>query len=192
MDYIKILTLNYSDEEKINALKEIYKLEVDEIIPFLDVVYELLESTKERSFQELISDNLYSSERNREIIILCINIIEKVGKNYGDVVSPYIPYLIKLLDSDFKEIREKAAEALGNIDSKVAIYAYPKIIKNLDNEIYAKTLAKLILKADNKYTILLNLFENFNNYAIITINELKKYNPKLIYEFVPLIKRVEK
>ena len=78
------------------------------------------------------------------------------------MVYTYIPYLINLLDSEFECIRFASAEALGNIPSKLTIYAYPKLIKKLDNKVYAKVLVKLIMKSDNKEAILLKLFENFN------------------------------
>ena len=121
----------------------------------LDDVFELLTTTKERGFEDIISTQYSSDSKNKVIIYYCIKIIEKVGVKYPNLVYTYIPYLIKLLDSEFECIRFASAEALANIPSKLTIYAYPKLIKRLDNEVYAKVLVKLIMKSDNKEAILL-------------------------------------
>jgi HEAT repeat protein len=153
----------------------------------LDDVFELLTTTKERGFEDIISTQYSSDSKNKVIIYYCIKIIEKVGVKYPNLVYTYIPYLIKLLDSEFECIRFASAEALANIPSKLTIYAYPKLIKRLDNEVYAKVLVKLIMKSDNKEAILLKLFENFNEYALYVIKDLYKCEKKLVYEFIPLI-----
>ncbi|ACX73047.1 conserved hypothetical protein [Methanocaldococcus vulcanius M7] len=188
-NYKKKLRLNYGEEEKLKVLMEIYKMNADEIVNLniIDDIFELLTSTKERGFEDIISPHYMFDSKNRDIIILCIKIIEKVGVKYPDLVFTYIPYLIKLLDSEFEEIKFTSAEALANIPSKLTIYAYPKIIKKLNNEIYAKTLVKIIKKSENKEAILLKLFENFNENALYVIRELSEYNRMLIYEFIPLI-----
>jgi len=163
-EYKKKLKLNYGNREKLKVLKELYKMEVDELVELniLDDVFELLTSTKERGFEDMLLTQYTSDSKNRVIIYYCIKIIEKVGIKYPNLVYTYIPYLIKLLDSEFECIRFASAEALGNIPSKLTIYAYPKLIKKLDNKVYAKVLVKLIMKSDNKEAILLKLFENFN------------------------------
>ncbi|AIJ05358.1 hypothetical protein JH146_0508 [Methanocaldococcus bathoardescens] len=190
-EYKKKLKLNYGNREKLKVLKELYKMEVDELVKLniLDDVFELLTSTKERGFEDIISTQYTSDSKNRAIIHYCIKIIEKVGIKYPNLVYTYIPYLIKLLDSEFECIRFASAEALANIPSKLTIYAYPKLIKKLDNKVYAKVLVKLIMKSDNKEAILLKLFENFNEYSLYIIKELYKYDKELIYEFIPLILR---
>ena len=190
-EYKKKLKLNYGNREKLKVLKELYQMEVDEItkLNILDDVFELLTSTKERGFEDIISTQYPSDSKNRDIIYYCIKIIEKVGVIYPNLVYIYIPYLIKLLDSEFECIRFASAEALANIPSKLTIYAYPKLIKRLDNEVYAKVLVKLIMKSDNKEAILLKLFENFNEYSLCVIKDLYKYDKKLVYEFIPLILR---
>ncbi|XRP96832.1 hypothetical protein ACO3UB_07775 [Methanocaldococcus sp. 16A] len=190
-EYRKKLKLNYGNREKLKVLKELYKMDVDELVELniLDDVFELLTSTKERGFEDIISTQYTSDSKNREIIYYCIKIIEKVGIKYPNLVYVYIPYLIKLLDSEFECIRFASAEALANIPSKLTIYAYPKLIKKLDNKVYAKVLVKLIMKSDNKEAILLKLFENFNEYSLYIIKELYRYDKELIYEFIPLILR---
>ncbi len=190
-EYKKKLKLNYGNREKLKVLKELYKMEVDELVELniLDDVFELLTSTKERGFEDMLLTQYTSDSKNRDIIYYCIKIIEKVGIKYPNLVYTYIPYLIKLLDSEFECIRFASAEALGNIPSKLTIYAYPKLIKKLDNKVYAKVLVKLIMKSDNKEAILLKLFENFNEYSLYIIKELYKHNKELIYEFIPLILR---
>jgi len=188
-NYKKKLKLNYGEREKLTVLMEIYKMNADEIVNLniLDDIFELLTSTKERGFEDIISPHYTSDSKNREIIIHCIKIIEKVGIKYSDLVSTYIPYLIKLLDSEFEEIRFASAEALANIPSRLTIYAYPKIIKKLNDKIYAKTLVKFIKKSENKEAILLKLFENFNENTLYVIKELSKYDKILTYEFIPII-----
>jgi hypothetical protein len=188
-EYRKRLKLNYTNKEKLRVLKELYSMDVEEIVELniLDDVFELLTTTKERGFEDIISTQYSSDSKNKVIIYYCIKIIEKVGVKYPNLVYTYIPYLIKLLDSEFECIRFASAEALANIPSKLTIYAYPKLIKRLDNEVYAKVLVKLIMKSDNKEAILLRLFENFNEYALYVIKDLYKYDKKLVYEFIPLI-----
>ena len=188
-EYRKRLKLNYTNKEKLRVLKELYSMDVEEIVELniLDDVFELLTTTKERGFEDIISTQYSSDSKNKVIIYYCIKIIEKVGVKYPNLVYTYIPYLIKLLDSEFECIRFASAEALANIPSKLTIYAYPKLIKRLDNEVYAKVLVKLIMKSDNKEAILLKLFENFNEYALYVIKDLYKYDKKLVYEFIPLI-----
>ena len=188
-EYRKRLKLNYTNKEKLRVLKELYSMDVEEIVELniLDDVFELLTTTKERGFEDIISTQYSSDSKNKVIIYYCIKIIEKVGVKYPNLVYIYIPYLIKLLDSEFECIRFASAEALAYIPSKLTIYAYPKLIKRLDNEVYAKVLVKLIMKSDNKEAILLRLFENFNEYALYVIKDLYKYDKKLVYEFIPLI-----
>ena len=188
-EYRKRLKLNYTNKEKLRVLKELYRMDVEEIVELniLDDVFELLTTTKERGFEDIISTQYSSDSKNKVIIYYCIKIIEKVGVKYPNLVYTYIPYLIKLLDSEFECIRFASAEALANIPSKLTIYAYPKLIKRLDNEVYAKVLVKLIMKSDNKEAILLKLFENFNEYALYVIKDLYNYDKKLVYEFIPLI-----
>ena len=188
-EYRKRLKLNYTNKEKLRVLKELYSMDVEEIVELniLDDVFELLTTTKERGFEDIISTQYSSDSKNKVIIYYCIKIIEKVGVKYPNLVYTYIPYLIKLLDSEFECIRFASAEALANIPSKLTIYAYPKLIKRLDNEVYAKVLVKLIMKSDNKEAILLKLFENFNEYALYVIKDLYKCEKNLVYEFIPLI-----
>ena len=55
-EYKKKLKLNYGNREKLKVLKELYKMEVDELVELniLDDVFELLTSTKERGFEDIL------------------------------------------------------------------------------------------------------------------------------------------
>ncbi|WP_456471643.1 hypothetical protein [Methanocaldococcus sp.] len=190
MNYKKILLENYDEDKKIEALKKIYNMDVDEIIELdiLDIVYDLLTKTKELDFEEIVySPNHVIEYKNREIIEYCLKIIGKVGKEREDLVFLYIPYIIKLLDSSVEEIRNLDAQTLSEIPLYLTVYSYPKLIKNLENDIFEEALFKIIMRAENKEAILLKIFENFDIKYINLIKRIYRVDKNLVKEFIPIM-----
>ncbi|ADG13595.1 conserved hypothetical protein [Methanocaldococcus infernus ME] len=187
MNYKKILSENFDERKKIECLKEIYNLNVEEIISLdiLDTIYNLLTRTKELDFEQIVYSNVVES-KNKEIIKYCLKIITKVGREREDLVYLYIPYIIKLLDSEVEDIKRWAAEALSEIPSSLTIYSYPKLIKE-DGEKFTEALFKIIVRAKNKEAILLKIFENFNISHVKLIKKLYNYDKELVKEFIPLL-----
>lgn len=182
---------------KLKALTEIYNKDVDDIIGMniLDDIFALIRETRERDFADIVYEFQTLDTKNREIISLGIKIIGKVGEKYAEEVYNYIPYLIKSLDSEFDIIRHASAGALAKIPSKLTIYSYPKLIKNLNNEIYADAIVSLIFKTENKEALLLDLYKKFcDNYSpciLYILNKIKERDESLINDFIPLILKYE-
>ena len=76
-EYRKRLKLNYTNKEKLRVLKELYSMDVEEIVELniLDDVFELLTTTKERGFEDIISTQYSSDSKNKVIIILSSSIL---------------------------------------------------------------------------------------------------------------------
>ncbi|WP_421077659.1 hypothetical protein Mjas_08135 [Methanothermococcus sp. Ax23] len=190
-DYKKMFRLD--DISKLKALSEIYNKDVDDIIELniLDDIFTLIRETRERDFADIVYEFQTLDTKNREIISLGIKIIGKVGEKYVEEVYNYIPYLIKSLDSEFDIIRHASAGALAKIPSKLTIYAYPKLIKNLNDEIYADAIVSLIFKTENKEALLLNLYKKFcdeySPHVLHILNKIKERDKNLIEDFMPLI-----
>ncbi|EHP84814.1 hypothetical protein [Methanotorris formicicus] len=188
MNYKKMFRLG--NRSKLKALKEIYNKDVDEILELeiLEDVFTLVRETKEKDLEDIIYEFQTFDPKNREIIALGIKIIGKVGEKYVEEVYNYIPFLIKSLDSEFEVIRYASAEALAKIPSKLTIYAYPKLIKNMDNKVYADALVSLIFKAENKEAILLELYKNFDSfYSLYVLKKIAEIDKNLVYDFIPLV-----
>ena len=188
MNYKKMF--KFGNKSKLKALKEIYNKEVDEILELdiLEDIFTLVRETKEKDLEDIFHEFQTFDPKNREIIALGIKIIGKVGEKYVEEVYNYIPFLIKSLDSEFDVIRYASAEALAKIPSKLTIYAYPKLIKNLDNKVYADALVSLIFKAENKEAILLELYKNFDSsYSLYVLRKIAERDKNLVYDFIPLV-----
>ena len=185
--------LRLDDISKLNALTEIYNKDVEDILKLniLDDIFALIRETRERDFADIVYEFQTFDTKNREIIALGIKIIGKVGEKHAGEVYNYIPYLIKSLDSEFDIIRYASARALAKIPSKLTIYSYPKLVKNLNNEIYADAIVSLIFKAENKEALLLDLYKKFcDEYSpciLYILNKIKERDESLIDDFIPLI-----